>query len=162
MEDTASGPVQIVGETVPETDVPSLGLTPQEIISAESLRDVTGPCTAEARSQSEVDIGAASDAYSGESVSNPGAGGSQAIFDVANQKTVTATSSRRPHSRSPLERALSPKRSQASLLRARFSRLGQSKLLQYAQIPDNVPSASVPRDTVTRGEADAALAQLQE
>ena len=46
MEDTASSPVQVVGETVPESDVPSLGLTLQDSLSAESLRDVTGPRTA--------------------------------------------------------------------------------------------------------------------
>ena len=35
MEDTASSPVQVVGETVPESDVPSLGLTPQDSLSAD-------------------------------------------------------------------------------------------------------------------------------
>ena len=43
MEDTASSPVQLVGEVVPELDVPSLGLTPTDPLTAENLREVTGP-----------------------------------------------------------------------------------------------------------------------
>ena len=57
MEDTASSPVQVVGETVPESDVPSLGLTPQDSLSAESLRDVTGPRTAAARNSDDAASG---------------------------------------------------------------------------------------------------------
>ena len=121
-----------------------------------------GPRTAEERMISNVVLESASDAHRGENVSNPGVSGSQVPVDVSGQPTVTATSSRRTRPKSPIEKALSPKRSQAATLRARFARLGQVKLLEYAQVRDSVPGASVPKDTVTRGEADAALAQLQE
>ena len=57
---------------------------------------------------------------------------------------------------------LSPRRTQSSELHARFARLSQLPLVRYIPVPDNVPSASVPKGTVTRQEADAALAQLQE
>ena len=53
MEDTASSPVQCVGEVVPESDVPSLGLTPTDPLSAENLCEVTGPRTAATRVQSQ-------------------------------------------------------------------------------------------------------------
>ena len=46
MEDTASSPVQIISETVPESDVSSLGLTPTDPLSVEYLHEVTGPRTA--------------------------------------------------------------------------------------------------------------------
>ena len=46
MEDTASSSVRVVGEVVPETDVSSLGLSPQVALTADSLRNVTGPSTA--------------------------------------------------------------------------------------------------------------------
>ena len=162
MEDTASSSLRVVGEIVPESTVSSLGLTPADVHAAGSGRSVMGLRTAETRIQGEADVGTASDAFSGESLSNPGVSGTQMLIDAAPQTAVTATSLRHSRPKSPLERALSPKRSQASVLRARFARLGQAKLLQYMQTPDDVPEASVPRDTVTRGEADAALAQLQE
>ena len=162
MEDTASSSMRIVGEVVPGSIESSLGLALTDIHTAESQPGVMGPHTAETWRQSDADVGSASHAFSGESVSNPGVSGTQATVDTAHQTVQTATSSRRSRPKSPLERALSPKRSQASALRARFARPGQTKLLQYTQIPDNVPSASIPKDTVTRGEADAALALLQE
>ena len=162
MEDTASSSVWIVGETVPASTESSLGLTPADVHAAGVGRSVMGPRTAEMRSQGEADVGMASDAYSGEIVSNPGVSGTQALVDAAPQTAMTAASSRRTRPKSPIEKALSPKRSQAAALRARFARLGQVKLLEYAQVRDSVPGASVPKDTVTRGEADAALAQLQE
>ena len=34
-------------------------------------------------------------------------------------------------------------------------------MIRYIPVADNVPSAPVPRDSVTRKEADAVLAQLQ-
>ena len=49
MEDTASSSVKVVGEVVPETDVSSLGLSPQVALTADSLRNVTGPSTAVAQ-----------------------------------------------------------------------------------------------------------------
>ena len=38
MEDTASSSVKVVGEVVPETDVSSLGLSPQVALTADSLK----------------------------------------------------------------------------------------------------------------------------
>ena len=162
MEDTASSSPQIVGEVVPQSTESSLGLALADVPTAESQPGVTGPRTTEMRIQGEADAESASDARSGETISNPGVSGSQVPGDVSGQLKKTASSSRRARPRSPLERMLSPKRTQSSELRARFARLGQAKLLQYMPTPDDVPIAPVPRDTVTRGEADAALAQLQE
>ena len=54
MEDTASSSVRIVGEVVGETDVSSLGLSPQVALTANSLRNVTGPSMAAARNPGDV------------------------------------------------------------------------------------------------------------
>ena len=128
MEDTASSSVRVVGEIMPGSPESSLGLALANVPTAESQPGVMGPRMVEEWIQSEADIESASDVCSGESVSNPGVSGSQAIVDVAHQMVSTATSSRRSRPKSPLERALSPKRSQASALRARFVRLGQTML----------------------------------
>ena len=56
---------------------------------------------------------------------------------------------------------LSPKKSQSAELRARFARLGETSLIWYVQVLDSVPAVPTPHDSVTRQEADAALAQLQ-
>ena len=48
MEDTTSSSVRIIGEVVGETNVSSLGLSPQVALTADSLRNVTGPSTAAA------------------------------------------------------------------------------------------------------------------
>ena len=45
MEETASSSVKLVGESVPSADESSLGLSPQNPITADSLRSVTGPRT---------------------------------------------------------------------------------------------------------------------
>ena len=54
MENTASSSVKLVGETVPNSDESSLGVRPQNLITADSLRNVTGPRTAEMRNVSDV------------------------------------------------------------------------------------------------------------
>ena len=115
-----------------------------------------------------MDTGSTAQVPSGELLSNPGASSSQAIVDRTHQQAATehrpaeaATSSIRQYrSRSPLRRALSPKKTQSSELRTRFARLHQTRVAQYVQVPDNVPNVIVPHDSVSRREADAALAQL--
>ena len=47
MENTASSSVKLVGETVPNSDKSSLGMSPQNLITADSLQNVTGPRMAE-------------------------------------------------------------------------------------------------------------------
>ena len=54
MEDTASSSVKLVGETVPNSDESSLGVSPQNLITADSMRNVTGPRTAETRNVSDA------------------------------------------------------------------------------------------------------------
>ena len=161
MEDTASNSVKIVGEVVPESTESSIGLTLTDVPTVGSAHGVTGPRTTEARIQSGADVEAITNAHTGESVSNPGANGSQVTVEIPRQSRVTAKSMRRSHSHSPLGRALSPRPSQSAELRARFARLGQARKVRYVPVPSNVPIPPVPKDTVMRGEADAALAQLQ-
>ena len=55
MEDKASSSVKIVGEVIPESDIPSLGLPPQDVLSAETLHNVTGPCMAATWKSSDAD-----------------------------------------------------------------------------------------------------------
>ena len=54
MEDSASSSVRIIGEVVPETDMSSLGLSPQVALTADSLQNVTGPSTAVAWNPSDM------------------------------------------------------------------------------------------------------------
>ena len=54
MENAASSSVKLVGETVPNLDESSLGVSPQNLITADSLRNVTGLRTAEMRNVSDV------------------------------------------------------------------------------------------------------------
>ena len=54
MEDTASISVKLVGETVPNSDESSLGVSPQNLITVGSLRNVTGPHTAETWNVSDM------------------------------------------------------------------------------------------------------------
>ena len=54
MENAASSSIKLVGETVPNSDESSLGVSPQNLITADSLRNVTGPRTAEMRNVSDV------------------------------------------------------------------------------------------------------------
>ena len=114
MEDTASSAPQIVGEVVPGSPETSLGLALAGVPTTESQPGVMGPRTAEERTESDADTQSASNAHRGEYVSNPGASGSQAPDNVTNQPTVTASSSRRARSHSPLGRMLSPRRTQSN------------------------------------------------
>ena len=165
MEDTASSSVRYLGEIVPDTTASSLGLTPTDVPTVASSRGVTGPRTTETRNQSDADAESTAHTHKGEHVSNLGVSGTlPAKVDVSHQQVTTATSSRRTRSRSPLGRALSPRRAQSAELRARFARLHQGRLFKYVQVPvsDSVPAINpaVPpaHDTVSRSEADAALA----
>ena len=54
MEDTASSSVRIVGKVIGETDVSSLGLSPQVALTADSLRNVTGPSMAAVRNPGDA------------------------------------------------------------------------------------------------------------
>ena len=54
MENTTSSSVKLVGETVPNSDESSLGVSPQNLITADSLQNVAGPRTAEMRNVSDV------------------------------------------------------------------------------------------------------------
>ena len=156
MEDIASSSVRIVGETIPESPESSLGLTAPDVHAGQLTGSVTGPRTMETRSFGDADAGSTS----GEHVSNPGAHNSQTNIDASHQQTISATSSIRSRSRSPLRRALSPKRTQSSELRMRFARLHQMRVSRFVKVPDRIPDAPVPHDSVSRREADAALAQL--
>ena len=77
MEDTASSPVQIIGEEVPEMDVSSLGLTPTVPLSAEYLREVTGPSTAATRNLDDAGSVSTENVMSGAHVAETIASGSQ-------------------------------------------------------------------------------------
>ena len=153
MEDTASSSVRVVGEVVPETDVSSLGLSPQVALTADSLRNVTGTGTAVARNPCDADSGSMFDWVSGVNVAETTASGLQPPSDVRNPKESFATSrrgrSKSPHSRTGRE--LSPK-SRTAELRARMARVQQKKMTQYLmpspQLP-NPPVITAPRDTVT-------------
>ena len=111
MQDTASSSVRIVGEVVPETDVSSLGLSPQVALTADSLRNVTGTGTAATRNPCDADSGSMFDWVSGVNVAETTASGSQAPHEEQHPKESFATS-RRGRSKSPHGRAgreLSPK-----------------------------------------------------
>ena len=54
MEDTASRSVKLVGEIVPNLDESSLGLNPQNPITADSLQNVIGLHMAEMRNVSDA------------------------------------------------------------------------------------------------------------
>ena len=161
MEDTTSSFVRFEGETIPESNVSSLGPTLADVPAEESTQGVTGPRTTEKRSLGDADAGSIANSPSGELISNPGASGSQATVDISHQQ-AGAASSRRLQSRSQTERALSPKRAQPAELRAHFAQLHQTRVVRNVQVSDNVPEVPVPRDTISHREADAALAQLQE
>ena len=91
MEDTASSSVRVVGEIVPDTTASSLGLLSMDVPAMESAQGVMGPFTVETWDQSDAEAGSTSNAPSGETVSNPGASGSQATSDVSHQQATTTT-----------------------------------------------------------------------
>ena len=163
MEDTASSSVRIVGEVVGETDVSSLGLSPQVALTADSLRNVTGPSTAAARNPGDAGSDLNESLFSGANVAEITASGFQTPRDV---RHPTATSrrgrSKSPHSKTGHE--LSP-RSQTAELRARMARVRQMKLTQYLEPTSELPPSPVittPHGIVTRAEADAAMGVLQQ
>ena len=103
------------------------------------------------------------DWVSGVNVAETTTSGSQAPCEEQHPKESFATS-RRGRSKSPHGRAgreLSPK-SRTAELRARMARVQQKKITQYLPAPQlPPPPVFAPHDTVTRGEADAALGALQ-
>ena len=161
MEDTASSPVQLVGETVPESDVSSLGLTPTDPLSAEYLREVTGPRTAVTRNLGDAGSAQTESLIYGGNVAEPTASGSQTSRDGQHHRESVAVTRR---AKSPFGRTghtLSP-RSRTAELRARMAKVRQMKLTHYLPPPQPIlPPVVVPRDTVTREEADVALGELQ-
>ena len=166
MEDTASSSVSVVGEVVGETDVSSLGLSPQVALIADSLRNVTGPSTAVAQNPGDAGSDVTKSLISGVNVAEATASGLVVPSDVRRPKESLATS-RRGRSKSPHDRTgreLSPK-SQTAELRARMARVRQMKLTQYLPSVPQMPPPPVlmtPRDTITRAEADAAMGVLQQ
>ena len=130
MEDTASSSVKVVGEVVPETDVSSLGLSPQVALTADSLRNVTGPSTAAAQNLGDAGSDLNERLFTDVHVAETTASGIQTQSDVRQTKGSIATS-RRGRSKSPYGRItgreLSP-RSQTAELRARMARVRQMKL----------------------------------
>ena len=75
MEDTASSSVRVVGEVVAETDVSSLGLSPQVALTADSLRNVTGPSMAAARNPGDAGSDVTENLISGVNVAETTANG---------------------------------------------------------------------------------------
>ena len=111
MEDTASGSVKVVGEVVPETDVSSLGLSPQVALTTDSLRNLTGPSTAAARNLGNVGSDVNERLFTDANMAETTASGFQTPRDVRHPKGSIATS-RRGRSKSPHGRTgheLSPK-----------------------------------------------------
>ena len=166
MEDTASSSMKVVGEVVPETDVSSLGLSPQVALTADSLRNVTGPSTAAAQNLGDAGSDLNEGLFTDANVAETTASRIQIPSDVRQTKGSIATS-RRGRSKSPYgritRRELSP-RSQTVELRARMARVRQMKLTQYLEPPPQWPPPPVltaPCDTVTRAEADTAMGVLQ-
>ena len=165
MEDTASSPVQVTSEVVPETGISSLGLTLTVPLSAEYLREVTGPSTAATRNPDDAGSVSAEKVISGVNVAETTASGSQTPHEGQHPKESFATSrlgrSKSPHGRAGRE--LSSK-SPTAELRARLARVHQKKMTQYLLPPPQLPPPPVftPHDTVTRGEADTALGKLQQ
>ena len=82
MEDTASSSVRVVDEVVPETDVSSLGLSPQVALTADSLWNVTGPSTAAARNPGDVGSDLNESLFSGANVAETTTSGFQTPSDV--------------------------------------------------------------------------------
>ena len=164
MEDTASSPVQVVGEVVPESDVPSLGLTPTDPLSAENLREVTGPRTAATRNPSDAGSESIGNVISVVNVAGPAASGSQ-VFGGGQYSLEPGDTSRQARAKSPFgrtRRELSP-RTRTAELKARMAKVRQTRITRYLPGPEPpASSAVVPLDTVTRAEADAALGELQE
>ena len=166
MEDTASSSVKVVGEVVPETDVSSLRLSPQVTLTVDSLRNVTGPSMAGARSLGNAGSDLNESLFTEANMAETTARGFQTPSNVRQPKGSIATS-RRGRSKSPHGRTgheLSP-RSQTAELRARMARVRQMKLTSYLPPAPQLPPPPIftaPHDTITRAEADAAMGVLQQ
>ena len=164
MKDTASRSMRVVGEVVPEMDVSSLGLSPQVALTADSLRNVTGPSMAVARTPGDAGSDVNESLFTDANVAEITASGFLTSSDEWHPKGSIATS-RRGRSKSPhgrTGRELSPK-SQTAELRARMARVRQIKLTQYLPPAPQLlppPVFTAPHDTVTRAEADAVLRVL--
>ena len=160
MEDTASSSVKLVGEIVPESEVSSLGLSPQEPMTADSFQNVTGAHMAATRNVSDTDQRYTAHGSGGVHAFDPAASGSHAPPpDVSHQTETVASRYSRP--RSPVPRPLSPISANREL-RARMARIRQTKLVRYVPLLDVPAPANVPYDMVSRKEADAALAKLHQ
>ena len=108
MEDTASSSMKVVGEVVPETDMSSLGLSPQVALTADSLRNVTGPSMAAARNPGDAGSDLNESLFSGANVAETTASGFQTPHDVRHPiATSRRGRSKSPHSKTGRE--LSPR-----------------------------------------------------
>ena len=160
MEDATSNSVKLVGEQVPESDVSSIGLSPQVTLTADSLRKVTGPRTAETRSVGDADTPSTAREIGEGRVYNPVASGLYPLTEVVpNQAEIVMSRHLRP--KSPQSRSVSPK-SGTSELRARMARIRHAKTVRYLPAPIAPAKVIVPRDVISREEADAALTKLHQ
>ena len=130
MEDTASSNVQVIGEVVLEIDASSLGLTLMVPLSAEYLREVTGPSTVATRNLGDAGSGSTKNVISSANVAETTASGLQTPCDGKHPKESTARSwreqSKSPHDR--IGRELSPKSCTVEL-RAHMARVQQMKMM---------------------------------
>ena len=146
-------------------DVSLLGLTPTVPLSAEYLREVTGPSTVVMRNPDDVGSGSIENLISGANMAETPASGLQIPRDGHHPKESTARSrcerSKSPHGRTGHE--LSPK-SRTTELRARMARVQQMKMTQYLPPAPQLPPPPVfaSHDMVTRAEAGVALGELQQ
>ena len=111
MENTTSSNVQVISEVVPKMDVASLGLTPTVPLSAEYVREVTGPSMAAMQNPDDAGSVLTENVISGMHMAETTASGSQIPHDGNHPKESTARSwrerSKSPHGRTGRE--LSPK-----------------------------------------------------
>ena len=100
MEDTGSSSVRVVGEVVSEMDVSSLGLSPQVALTADSLRNVTGPTTAVVRNPGDAGSDVNESLFSGANMVETTTSGFQTLSDVRHPiATSRRGRSKSPHSR---------------------------------------------------------------
>ena len=94
MEDTASNNAQVISEAIPKMDVSSLGLTPTVPLSAEYLREATGPSRAAMQNPDDTGSVSTENVISGMHMAETTASGLQAPSDVGHPKESIATSRR--------------------------------------------------------------------
>ena len=75
MEDIASNNMQVIGEVVPETDASLLGPTPIVPLSAEYLREVTGPSMVATQNPGDAGLGSTENVISGANMAETTANG---------------------------------------------------------------------------------------